>query len=83
MVAGRRVRSRVGADVEQLVADERADVEPVVVDRQQHDAGLELAAPDALGDRGGVAAQEPHGQVRVALQEAPPRPPRAATSTGR
>ena len=41
----------VGADVEQLVADERADVEPVVVDREEHDAGLELAAPHALGDR--------------------------------
>ena len=69
MVAGRRRALRVGADVEQLVADQRADVEPVVVDRQQHDAGLQLAAPDALGDRGGVAAHDPHGEVRVPLQE--------------
>ena len=32
-----RVRSGVGADVEHLVAHDRADVELVVVDRQQHD----------------------------------------------
>ena len=58
-----------GADVEDLVAHDRAHVELVVVDRQQHDAGLELAAPDALDDRRGVAADQPHRHVGMAAQE--------------
>jgi hypothetical protein len=67
---GRAARAlRVGAHVEHFIADDRAYVQPVVVDGQQHNSGLQLAAPDALGDRGGVTAQEPDGHVRVALQE--------------
>ena len=55
--------------VEDLVADDRAHVELVVVDRQEHDAGFELAAADAVGDRGRVEADEPHGDVGMAAQE--------------
>ena len=58
-----------GAHVEHLVAHDRADVELVVVDRQQHDAGLELAAPDAFDDRRRVAADQPHRYVGMAAQE--------------
>jgi hypothetical protein len=58
-----------GAQVEHLVADDRAHVELVVVDRQQHDAGLELAAPDAFDDRRGVAADQAHRDVGMTTHE--------------
>jgi hypothetical protein len=48
-----------GAHVEHLVAHQGADVELVVVDREQDDAGLELAAADAADDRRGIAPDEP------------------------
>jgi hypothetical protein len=57
------------ADIEHLVAHDGAHVEPVVVDRQQDDARLELAAPDAVYDRRGVAADEPHRHVGMPVQE--------------
>jgi hypothetical protein len=55
----------VRADVEDLVADDRADVEAVVVDRQHDDGRLELAAADALGGDRRVAPDEADGHVRV------------------
>ena len=58
-----------GGDVEHLVAHDRPDVEPLVVDREHDDGGLELAAADAVGGHRRVAADEPHGHVRVALEE--------------
>src|SRR5919197_766279 len=58
-----------GADVEHLVARDRAHIELVVIDRQQHDAGLELAAPDAVDDRRRVAADQPQGDFGMAAQE--------------
>jgi hypothetical protein len=42
---------RVGADVEDLIAHDRAHVEPFLVDRQEHDRGFELAAAHPVGDR--------------------------------
>ena len=59
----------IGADVDDLVADDRADVELVVVDRQHDQPGLELPAPDAVGDRRRVVADQPHRHVRMPAQE--------------
>jgi hypothetical protein len=59
----------IGADVEHLVAHERSHVEPLVVDRQQHEPGLELTRAHALDDRRGVAADQPQRDVRVRAQE--------------
>ena len=77
MVAARRARP-VGADVQHLVAHDRPDLEPLVVDRQQHDGGLELAAADAVGGLRGVAADEPHGHLRVSLRGTSRRASRGA-----
>src|SRR5918994_2160444 len=67
---GRPVRPPgVGADVEDLVAHERAHVEAVAVDRRQQEPRLELAAADAAHDRRGVAADQPDGESGVVAQE--------------
>ncbi len=55
--------------VQHVVAHDRTHLEPLVVDRQQHDAGLELAAADAIGDHRRVWPDEPYGDAGMAAQE--------------
>jgi hypothetical protein len=59
----------IRAHVHDFVPHDRANVELVVVDGQEHDAGFQFAATDAVGDRGGVAADQPQGDIRMAAQE--------------
>jgi hypothetical protein len=58
---------RAGED--ELVAHDRADVEALVVDRQDDDARLEAPGADLLGDLGRVEADEPHADLGVLAPE--------------
>jgi hypothetical protein len=67
---GRPARAlAIRAHVEDFVAHDRAYVELLVVDRQEHDAGFQLAAADVIGDRRGVATDQPQGDAGMAAQE--------------
>jgi len=56
---------RAHRDVER----DRAHVEPAVVHRERHQAGLEMPVADVVGDLGRVLPDRAHADVRVALAE--------------
>ena len=60
---------RIGRGVDDLVAHDRLDVEPAVVDRQRDHPRLELAGTHRLDDLGGVQADHAHAHARVAAAE--------------
>ena len=56
-----------------------AHVEPAVLDRQDDQAGLELAVAHGVGDLGGVLADRAHADLRVARCGSPGRARRAGS----
>ena len=60
---------RLRADVEQLVAQGGLHDEPLGVDRQDDEAGLEPAGAHVVGDGRGVEADDAQAHARVAVGE--------------